>query len=136
MIDGVYIYILDSLPFLFVNTHLHSPLVLRQCVQDPNFLNYIEEINGTEGDKIVNKTQEIKNLLLIEIRRRLSPSILKIKAEFELSCLNYEGIETIRASLLEGEKRILEKYPNCDLKVKEGCINCIYISFPIKFINF
>lgn len=37
-----------------------------------------------------------------EIRRRLTPQAVKIKAEFELVCYSYNGIEAIKQALSAG----------------------------------
>ena len=38
-----------------------------------------------------------------EIKRRLSPQPVKIRADFELTCFVLEGIDAIKEALLTGE---------------------------------
>jgi translation initiation factor 2 subunit 1 len=45
---------------------------------------------------------EIKNELKMYIRRRLAPKPVKIRADIEVSCFTYEGIDAIREALFAG----------------------------------
>ncbi|KAL4496495.1 hypothetical protein ABPG72_014725 [Tetrahymena utriculariae] len=69
---------------------------------------------------------EVKEKLLQVIRRRLNTQPMRIKADFELRCHEYEGIDAIKAALLAGEAKSRNK---CDVKfeiigspVYAGCI--------------
>lgn len=46
----------------------------------------------------------IKNKLLEEIRKKLAPKPLKIRADIEVSCFSYEGIEAVKKALIAGKK--------------------------------
>ncbi len=48
--------------------------------------------------------EEIKNELLKIIKERLAPQPVKIRADFKLTCYQFEGIEAIKRALLNGEK--------------------------------
>ena len=48
---------------------------------------------------------EIKGLLLTYVKRKLAPQPVKIRADIEVTCFTYEGIEAIREALLAGENR-------------------------------
>lgn len=41
------------------------------------------------------------DVLLKNIRRRLTPQPMKIRADFELTCFQYEGVDAIKAALLK-----------------------------------
>ena len=56
----------------------------------------------------------IKEGLINEIKRRLTPNAVKIRADFEMSCFTYEGIDAIKAALREGLSISEEK---CEIKV-------------------
>ena len=58
--------------------------------------------------------EDIKQKLLAVITRRLNTQPMRIKADFELRCHEYEGIEAIKAALLAGEAKSRDK---CDVKV-------------------
>jgi len=58
---------------------------------------------------------EIKEELKAYIRRRLAPQPIKIRADIEVSCFAYEGIDAIREALFAGMKVGDEKTP---IKIK------------------
>ena len=41
----------------------------------------------------------IKQEIFLECKRKLSPSPIKIRAEFDLTCYSYNGIEAIRKAI-------------------------------------
>ena len=53
--------------------------------------------------------------LLQQIARRLTPQPAKIRADIEVTCFSYEGIDAIKTALLAGEKMSTE---HCPIKVK------------------
>ena len=53
--------------------------------------------------------------LLQQIARRLTPQPAKIRSDIEVTCFGYEGIDAIKAALLQGEKMSTEQ---CPIKVK------------------
>jgi translation initiation factor 2 subunit 1 len=58
---------------------------------------------------------EVKTTLLENIRRRLSPQAVKVRADIELTCFTEEGIEAIRAALMAGQELTSEEVP---IKIK------------------
>jgi hypothetical protein len=46
-----------------------------------------------------------QNDLLTYIKRRLAPQPVKIRADIEVTCFTYEGIDAIKAALTEGEEK-------------------------------
>ena len=50
-----------------------------------------------------------------QISRRLTPQPAKIRADIEVTCFSYDGIDAIKTALLQGEKMSTE---NCPIKVK------------------
>jgi translation initiation factor 2 subunit 1 len=52
---------------------------------------------------------------LTQISRRLTPQPAKIRADIEVTCFSYEGIDAIKAALQEGEKMSTE---GCPIHVK------------------
>ncbi|EGR33483.1 hypothetical protein IMG5_051610 [Ichthyophthirius multifiliis] len=59
-------------------------------------------------NQVINQfdvSEDIKQKLLKEIQRRLAPQTLRIKAEVELRCYGYEGVDAIKAALLAGESK-------------------------------
>mmetsp|Transcript_8862 Transcript_8862/g.12617 ORF Transcript_8862/g.12617 Transcript_8862/m.12617 type:complete len:353 (+) Transcript_8862:225-1283(+) len=64
----------------------------------------VEEDGGKEDPfvSLEGVSAEIKDELRAYIRRRLAPQPIKIRADIEVSCFNYEGIDAIRSSLFAG----------------------------------
>lgn len=55
--------------------------------------------------------QPVKDKLLEEIRKKLTPQALKIRADIEVSCFDYDGIEAVKAALLKGKECSTEEMP-------------------------
>eukprot|EP01041_Mallomonas_annulata_P004706 gene4706-9326_t len=47
--------------------------------------------------------ENVKTALTTYIKRRLAPQPVKIRADIEVTCFTYEGIDAIKEALLEGE---------------------------------
>ncbi|CEG48855.1 translation initiation factor eif2 alpha subunit [Plasmopara halstedii] len=60
-------------------------------------------------------TPEILTALKAQIRRRLTPQPIKIRADIEVTCFTYEGIEAIRSALQAAQNVSTEDVP---VKVK------------------
>lgn len=59
-----------------------------------------EDIFKTEG---LDLDEDTKQVLLTYIKRRLAPQPVKIRADMEVTCFSYEGIDAIKEALLAGE---------------------------------
>ena len=62
---------------------------------------------SSEPDKVwegLTVDEKIKTVLTAEIKRRLAPNEVKIKADFELTCYSFDGIECIKEALRAGEQ--------------------------------
>ncbi|CAG8437949.1 16806_t:CDS:2 [Acaulospora morrowiae] len=60
----------------------------------------------TEPEKVfegLEISQEIANELLGNIKRRLTPQPIKFRADVEVTCFGYEGIDAIKTALKAGE---------------------------------
>lgn len=55
--------------------------------------------------------EKTKSTLLSNIMRRLTPQAVKIRADIEVSCYAYDGIDAVKNSLLEGLKCSSEDVP-------------------------
>ncbi len=89
MVDSPKAMLLKSLFF-----NLRNPAILDECDID----------------------EKTKELLLQDIRHRLMPQAVKLRADFEVSCFAYEGIEAVRRALHEGLALSTEDLP---IKVNE-----------------
>ena len=54
---------------------------------------------------------QTKSTLLSNIARRLTPQAVKVRADVEVSCYAYDGIDAVKNSLLEGLKCSSEEIP-------------------------
>lgn len=74
-----------------------------------------EEIIGK-----LNLTKDVRETLMSELKRRMTAQPLKIRADFELSCFAYEGIDAIKDALKAG---LATCPPNFEIKVTFLIIN-------------
>lgn len=72
----------------------------------------LEEDRGTPLDVL---TPEVKEALLKNIKRRMTPQPLKIRADVELTCFHYDGIEHIKSAMRAAEAMSTEE---CVVKMK------------------
>lgn len=56
-------------------------------------------------------TEEVKKCLLANVERRLTPQPIKIRADVEVACYAYEGIDAIKAALRAGIAKSTEALP-------------------------
>ncbi|XP_066980918.1 eukaryotic translation initiation factor 2 subunit 1 [Macrobrachium rosenbergii] len=73
--------------------------VFKQAVTDTSIL---EECNLDE---------ETKTVLLTQIQRKLQSQAVKIRADIEVSCFEYEGIDAVKSALFEGISQSTEEIP-------------------------
>ena len=71
----------------------------KRAVDDPSILEALD---------IDEATREV---LLKTIRRRLTPQAVKVRADIEVSCYTYEGIDAIKAALRAGLECSSEQIP-------------------------
>jgi len=64
--------------------------IFKQCVADVSVLDDCDI------------PQEWKDILISNIKRRLTPQAVKCRADIEVSCYSYEGIDAIKKALREG----------------------------------
>lgn len=71
-----------------------------------------------EPEKVLGNytlVDEVKKALLTNINRRLTPMPVRLRADLEVTCFSYEGIEAIKAALLAGQAVGTEEAP---IKIK------------------
>lgn len=54
--------------------------------------------------------------LMVNISKRMMPTDMKIRTEFELTCFTYEGVESIKKALLKAKAEVNEE--NFDIKYR------------------
>lgn len=84
--------------------YAHAYDGFRTAVNDPDTV--------LEGLEI---TAEERTELLRNVTRRLTPQPIKLRADVEVTCFQYEGIDAVRAALTAGEAAGTEE---CPIKIK------------------
>lgn len=56
-------------------------------------------------------TPELKEAFISNIQRRLTPQPVKVRADIEVTCFQYEGIDAIKAALVKGQETSTEETP-------------------------
>jgi len=72
----------------------------------------------TEPEKVFegfNLSPELLEALMKNIKRRLAPQPVKVRADVEVTCYRYEGIDAIKSALLKAEATSTKEAP---IKVK------------------
>lgn len=64
-----------------------------------------EAEEGTDIFADLEVDEDVKSALITYIKRRLAPQPVKIRADIEVTCFTYEGIDAIKEALAEGEAR-------------------------------
>ncbi len=59
----------------------------------------------------LNIEKDIREDLIDILKVKMVPEPVKIRADFKLTCYKFEGIEAIKAALLEGEKLSTAEIP-------------------------
>lgn len=52
----------------------------------------------------ITMSDQIREILMSQIKRRLSPQAVKVRSDFEVTCFTYEGIDAIKRALFAGEE--------------------------------
>ena len=52
--------------------------------------------------------ENLKNELISNIKRRLTPQAMKLRSDIECSCFSYEGIDAVKKALLAGQQSSVE----------------------------
>jgi len=65
-----------------------------------------QAISDNERDKLfegLNMSEELQVAVVKNIKRRLTPQPVKVRADVEITCFQYEGIDAIKKALIKGE---------------------------------
>ena len=96
----------------------HAFEAFKHMVTDPdsilNELTKPSEESGQEGVMVPAVEDGVKEALIKDIRRRMTPQPLKIRADVELTCFAYDGVIHIKEAMRAAEKVSTE---DCKVKV-------------------
>ena len=88
----------------------HCFEAFKHMVGDPDKV--LDELKKPDGSPAVN--DEVKNALVKDIRRRMTPQPLKIRADVELTCFAYDGVLHIKEAMRAAEAVSTEE---CKVKI-------------------
>ena len=74
----------------------------------------VHNSNSESDDDIfegMNVDEDTKRAVVTYVKRRLAPQPVKIRADIEVTCFTYEGIDAIKEALLEGESKSVSEAP-------------------------
>jgi len=79
----------------------HAHDAFRQMITDAEadvvFQRLKDEVHG--GQDIPVLSPDVKDGILKNVRRRLTPQPIKIRADVEMTCFNYDGVEHIKTAM-------------------------------------
>ena len=79
----------------------HAYDAFKQMVSSPeDMFSEAIAISGEEGAATL--TQEVRSAIVKDIKRRMTPTPLKIRADIELTCFHYDGVLHIKVRTLCG----------------------------------
>ncbi|KAG0591651.1 hypothetical protein KC19_1G190700 [Ceratodon purpureus] len=100
----------------------HAFEAFKLIVTDPDSVlsGLTKEVKEMEGDEEVTKTvpamtEPVKDALIKNIRRRMTPQPLKIRADIELKCFQFDGVLHIKDAMRKAEAAGTEE---CPVKIK------------------
>jgi translation initiation factor 2 subunit 1 len=68
----------------------------------------------TDPDQVFDQfemNENVKQELIQQIRKRLTPQPIKIRSDVDCSCFGYEGIDAVKNALLQGQAKSTEHVP-------------------------
>lgn len=80
-------------------------LVLRSTLLSPIVILSADYEAGGDIFQDLEVDPDVKAAVLMYIKRRLAPQPVKIRADIEVTCFTYEGIDAIKAALIAGEEK-------------------------------
>lgn len=103
-----------------VSSKVHMPIEeLQRLVAWPLYKKYVHAYNAfkvavTDPDSVFSDLDISPNVraeLMKQIERRLTPQAVKVRADVEVTCFKYEGIDAVKDALGEGLKLTSEEFP-------------------------
>lgn len=88
-------------------------LMITDADADAVFQKLQDEVHG--GQPIPLLVPAVKDGILKNIRRRLTPQPIKIRADVELTCFSYDGVEHIKTAMRAAQSCSSE---DCEVKMK------------------
>ena len=83
-------------------THAHAPdgsPVAQTMVSDPDAVLLKLQNDFNDGQPIEVLTEGVREAIIKNVKRRMTPQPLKIRADVELTCFSYDGVLHIQVRL-------------------------------------
>ncbi|BDA46886.1 Eukaryotic translation initiation factor 2 subunit 1 [Coccomyxa sp. Obi] len=93
----------------------HAFDAFKTMVQDPDAIFRKLQDDFNDGKPIEVLTPAVKEAIVKNIKRRMTPQPLKIRADVELTCYSYDGVLHIQDAMRAAEKKSTE---DCPVKMK------------------
>lgn len=92
----------------------HAYEAFKVMVQDPDtVIKRLEDANGGEPLPILNEA--VRDAIMKNIRRRMTPQPVKVRADVELTCFAYDGLLHIQSAMRAAQATSTE---DCEVKMK------------------
>lgn len=105
----------DNIAWPLYKSHGHAFDAFKTMATDEGEVVFkrLEEEKGSAAVELLSP--EVREALLKNIKRRMTPQPLKIRADVEMTCFQYDGIEHIKAAIRAAEAVSTEE---CPVKMK------------------
>ncbi|EFJ47808.1 eukaryotic translation initiation factor 2 alpha [Volvox carteri f. nagariensis] len=105
----------DNIAWPLYRMHGHAFDAFKTMVSDEGdaIFKRLEEEKGATAAALLSP--EVREALLKNIKRRMTPQPLKIRADVEMTCFTYDGIEHIKVAIRAAEAQSTEE---CPVKMK------------------
>lgn len=105
----------EKLGWPLYNKYKHAFEAFKMIVVDPDaVLNDMTSVDEQTGETVPALSEIERDALIKNIRRRMTPQPLKIRADIELTCFSYDGVLHIKSAMREAEKASNEE---CTVKM-------------------
>jgi translation initiation factor 2 subunit 1 len=65
--------------------------------------------------KEIQITDDVRKALVESISRKMAPTPVKIRADFELTCFTYEGVDALKEALLTAKNAVNDEHIKVDV---------------------
>ena len=66
-----------------------------------------------DPDQVFSKItidSDVKAVLIEAIAKKMAPTAVKLRADFELTCFTYEGVDALKEALLTAKKQVNDEH--------------------------
>lgn len=104
----------SSVAWPLYRTYGHAFDAFKVMVQDPDAV-FAKLVEVNDGQPVEVLTEEVNDAIMKNIRRRMTPQPVKVRADVELTCFSYDGVLHIQDSMRAAGAESTE---DCPVKMK------------------